>query len=75
MTKNNTIAKIEKIKTKIDENTKDASKKLSQDEVQEFLINIDKELKEVGKSVEGKQQVTVKELREKIDESLSDEEG
>jgi len=71
----NTIEKIEEITRKIDENTKDASKKLSQDEAQEFLVNIDKELKEVEKSVEDKQQAKVKELRGKIDESLSDEDG
>jgi hypothetical protein len=75
MTKNNTIAKIEKIKTKIDENTKDASKKLSQDEVQEFLIEIDNDLTEIKKNVDKEQQEVIKGLKEKIGESAENEDA
>jgi hypothetical protein len=72
MTKNNTIAKIEKIKTKIDENY---PKKLNESEVGELLIEIDNDLTEIKKNVDKEQQEVIKGLKEKIGESAENEDA
>src|SRR5688572_11759076 len=75
MTKNNTVEKIDQIINKIEENV---AKKLSKDEFQELLVNIDDNLIGVKKNAEEKQKKAVDkkvdELRGKIEENLSNEE-
>ena len=63
---------IEEITSKIDESL---SKDLDKDGAQKLLVDINNNLAEVEKNAEEKQQGIVKELREKINKSLSNEDG